>query len=103
MESWQQILITIVTVLGSGTAWNFYSQRMKLKAEQRKEDSVNSDTNLYRDDLRSRVRNLEELLAKSADEKDDLRKRILTLTEEVAQLRTENNYLKREIDILKSK
>jgi|DEB0MinimDraft_10_1074344.scaffolds.fasta_scaffold28085_4 cell division protein FtsB len=103
MESWQQILITVITVLGSGTAWNFYSQRMKLKAEQKKEESINSDTNLYRDDLRGRVIKLEELLAKGAEEKDEMRQRILILTEQVAQLRTENSYLKREIDILKSR
>ena len=72
-----------------------------MRAEERKEDMVNSDTHLYRDDLKNRVRNLEELLARSADEKDEMRKKILDLTAEVHTLRVKVDYLERENQALK--
>ena len=88
-----QIAITIVTVLGSGAAFQFYTNKMKLRAEERKEEMFNNDTHLYRDDLKNRVRNMEELLARSADEKDELRQRILDLTAEVHSLRVKVDFL----------
>jgi len=103
MESWIQIAITIVTVLGSGAAFQFYTNRMKLKAEKEKEYNANSDTMLYRDDLKARVRNLEELLAHSADEKDTLRNQILELTAEVHSLRVKVEFLEKENERLKMK
>lgn len=96
-----QILITVVTVLGSGAAFQFYTNKMKMRAESRKEDLANSDTHLYRDDLKNRVRNLEELLARSADEKDEMRKKILDLTAEVHTLRVKVDFLERENQALK--
>jgi hypothetical protein len=96
-----QIAITVVTVLGSGAAFQFYTNKMKLRAEQRKEDLVNSDTHLYRDDLKNRVRNLEELLARAADEKDELRQKVLDLTAEVHALRVKVDFLERENQGLK--
>ena len=47
------------------------------------------------------MRNLEELLARSADEKDDLRKKILELTAEVHTLRVKVDFLERENQALK--
>lgn len=96
-----QIAITIVTVLGSGAAFQFYTNKMKLRAEERKEEMFNNDTHLYRDDLKNRVRNMEELLARSADEKDELRQRILDLTAEVHSLRVKVDFLERENQALK--
>lgn len=96
-----QIAITIVTVLGSGAAFQFYTNRMKLRAEERREDLVNNDTHLYRDDLKNRVRNLEELLARSADEKDEMRIKILELTAEVHALRVKVEFLEKENSLLK--
>jgi predicted nuclease with TOPRIM domain len=101
MDSWIQILVTVVTVLGSGAAFQFYTNKMKLRAEERKDEMVNSDTHLYRDDLKNRVRNMEELLARSADEKDELRQRILDLTAEVHSLRVKVDFLERENQALK--
>ena len=95
------IVITIVTVLGSGAAFQFYTNKMKLRAEERKEEMFNNDTHLYRDDLKNRVRNMEELLARSADEKDELRQRILDLTAEVHSLRVKVDFLERENQALK--
>ena len=103
MDSWVQILVTVVTVLGSGAAFTFYTNRMKMKAQQRKDDSANSDTMLYRDDLKNRVRNLEELLAHSANEKDELRNQILELTAEVHSLRVKVDFLEKENERLKMK
>lgn len=98
-----QIAITIVTVLGSGAAFQFYTNKMKLRAEERKEEMFNNDTHLYRDDLKNRVRNLEELLARAADEKDELRQKVLDLTAEVHSLRVKVDFLERENQALKMK
>jgi predicted nuclease with TOPRIM domain len=96
-----QIAITVVTVLGSGAAFQFYTNRIRLRAEERREDLVNNDTHLYRDDLKNRVRNLEELLARSADEKDEMRIKILELTAEVHALRVKVEFLEKENSLLK--
>lgn len=101
MDSWIQILITVVTVAGSGAAFQFYTSRMKIKAEKEKDLAQNSDGIQYRDDLKNRVRNLEELLARSADEKDDMRQKILDLTAEVHSLRVKVDFLERENQALK--
>ena len=58
---------------------------------------------LYRDDLKNRVRNLEALVAQSAQEKDELRDLVLKLTEEVSALRIKVEYLEKENDRLKNK
>jgi len=57
----------------------------------------------YRDDLKNRVRNLEAMLASSADEKDELRNKVLTLTEEVSALRIKVEFLEKENERLKNK
>jgi predicted nuclease with TOPRIM domain len=101
MDSWIQILVTVVTVAGSGAAFQFYTNRMKMRADERKEEMFNNDTHLYRDDLKNRVRNLEELLARAADEKDELRQKVLDLTAEVHTLRVKVDYLERENQALK--
>ncbi len=58
---------------------------------------------LYRDDLKNRVRNLEALLAASAEEKEELRAIVLKLTEEVSVLRTKVEFLEKENERLKNK
>lgn len=61
-----------------------------------------TDQNMYRDDLRERVRNLEKLLSISADEKDEMRQQILSLTEEVGVLRTKVAFLEKENERLRN-
>ena len=62
------IVVTLITVLGSTAAWDYYKKRMELRKQ---EDSQEQDEkNLYRDDLKDRVRKLEELLDDSAKQKD---------------------------------
>ena len=53
--------------------------------------------------LKTRVRNLESLLANSSEEKDKLRDQVLELVAEVHSLRVEVDYLKKENERLKNK
>jgi len=94
MDSTQQILITLGTIAGSAGLWKFFEARLKLKAEQRKDDIQNNDGVQYRDDLKNRVEKMSLAL-------EDANSKILELTQKVAELETENRYLHREIDILK--
>lgn len=101
MDPWAQILITVISVLGSGAIWQYLGTRLKLKTFERKEKLQNNDGVQYRDDLKDRVRNLESLLALSSDEKDELRNKVLLLTQEVSALRVKVEFLEKENDRLK--
>jgi len=103
MDNLTQIKITVATVAGSAGIWKFFEARLKVKAEERKNDIQNNDGVQYRDDLKDRVRNLEALLAKSADEKDELRDTVLKLTGEVQALRVKVEFLEKENERLKMK
>lgn len=103
MDNITQIIITVATVAGSAGIWKFFEARLKVKAEQKKEETQNSDGVQYRDDLKDRVRNMESLLARSADEKDELRQQVLALTAEVHALRVKVEFLEKENDRLKNK
>ena len=103
MDNLTQIIITIATVAGSAGIWKFFEARLKVKAEQRRNDIQNNDGVQYRDDLKDRVRNLEALLARSADEKDELRDKVLELTGEVQALRVKVEFLEKENERLKMK
>jgi hypothetical protein len=84
MDNVWSVLITVVTVLGSATAFRFYEKRSMRK--ERDEDFI-------RHDCKDRISKLEALLAESSKEKDEMRKQILDLVGEVAALRTEIKYL----------
>ena len=94
MENSTQIILAVVTLLGSAGIWRYAEARLKVRAEQKKDEQSASDTVLYRDDLRNRVEEMEEALKQA-------NKEILELTQKVAKLETENSFLRREIDILK--
>jgi hypothetical protein len=100
MDNITTAVVTLITVLFSAGAWKFYETKMKLKAELMKGEK--NDQNMYRDDLRERVRNLERLLNVSADEKDEMREQILSLTEEVGVLRTKVAFLEKENERLRN-
>ena len=102
MDNLTQIIITIATVAGSSGVWKFFEARLKVKAEERKDSVQNNDGVQYRDDLKDRVRNLENLLAKSADEKDELRDKVLELTSEVSSLKVKVEFLEKENERLKN-
>jgi predicted nuclease with TOPRIM domain len=103
MNDWVQILITAVGVLGSASVWKYMEARLKTKAEEKKTELQNDDGVQYRDDLKDRVRNMEALLARSADEKDELREQVLALTAEVHALRVKVDFLSKENERLKNK
>ena len=85
-----QLLLTVVGVFGSTTAFRFYdrwaSRKAKEEAEMRKVER--DDQNSVRDDLRERVASLESKLEAEYREKFDLLKAIADLKAEVASLRT---------------
>jgi len=103
MDNITQIIITVATVAGSAGIWKFFEARLRVKSEEKKTERENSDGVQYRDDLKNRVRNLEQLLAASADEKDELRNQVLALTQEVSALRVKVEFLEKENDRLKNK
>ena len=103
MDNFGQIAITAIGVLGSASIWKYFESRLKVKAEQRKNQRENSDTNQYRDDLKNRVKNLESLLAQSSDEKAEMRKQILNLTAEINELRVKVEFLTKENQRLANK
>jgi septal ring factor EnvC (AmiA/AmiB activator) len=78
------LLITVITVLGSTTAFRYYEKRAMHKER---------DDDFIRHDCKDRISKLEALLEESAKEKDEMRKQILELVSEVASLRTEIKYL----------
>jgi hypothetical protein len=94
------VLVTMMTVLFSAGAWKFYEKRIKLKTDLEREDRT--DQNMYRDDLRDRVRRLEQLLTDGALEKDVMRDQILSLTKEVTALHVKVEYLEKENQRLKN-
>jgi predicted RNase H-like nuclease (RuvC/YqgF family) len=78
------IIVTIVTVLGSASAWRYYEKRALRK--EKSEDYM-------KDECRERIAKLEVLLERSSAEKDELRNKILELTREVAELRVKVEFL----------
>lgn len=84
INSLYTVIITVVTVLGSTSAWRFYEKRAMSK--ERTE-------NFMKDDCRERISKLELLLEKSSVEKNDMRDKILELTREVAELRVKVEFL----------
>jgi predicted nuclease with TOPRIM domain len=103
MDNITQIIITVATVAGSAGIWKFFEARLRVKSEEKKSQIENSDGVQYRDDLKNRVRNMEALLASSAEEKDELRNQVLALTAEVNALRVKVEFLEKENDRLKNK
>lgn len=81
------VLVTIVTVLGSASAWRFYEKRA-LRRER--------DEDYLRLDFKDRILKLEALLDESSREKEEMRNTILRLTEQVGQLSIKVEYLQKE-------
>lgn len=97
MES-KELIVAVVTILGSGAAFKFYESFIKSKKEEarelRQEKREDNPEAMFRDDLLKRVNEMSTSLETAQSE-------ILRLTQKVAELETENKYLQREIDILK--
>lgn len=88
----QAILITIITILGSGAAFQFYEKRMRFKREVNKEDK--SEQTLWRDDLRAEVDRLRGMVDEHRDIIMSLTAENSTLKERVTHLEKENERLK---------
>ena len=83
-ESIWTVLITVVGVLGSASAWRFYE-----KKSMRKE----RDEEFIRHDCKDRIAKLEALLQSASKEKDEMRQTILKLTQQVAELTVKVDFL----------
>lgn len=94
------IIVSLGTVLFSAGAWSFYENRMKLKAKESQHEKT--EQNMYRDDLKNRVKRLEELLEQSSTREIALQKQVLELTEEVSALRIKVDFLEKENQRLKN-
>jgi hypothetical protein len=81
------VIITIITVLGSASAWRYYEKRAMRKEK---------DEEFIRHDCRDRISKLEALLEESSKEKDEMRSTILILTEKVSALTVKVEFLQRE-------
>ena len=81
------VLITVVTVLGSASAWRFYEKRAMRKER---------DEEFIRHECKDRIAKLEVLLQESSREKDEMRATILKLTEQVSALAVKVEYLQKE-------
>ena len=81
------VLVTLVTVLGGGSAWRYYEKRAMRKER---------DEEFVRHDCKDRITKLEALLENSAKEKDEMRSTILKLTEQVAALAVKVEFLQKE-------
>ena len=82
------VLITIVTVLSSASAWRYYEKRAENKEKSE---------NYIKDELKNRISKLETSLEKELKDKSDLNAEILRLTGEVSSLRTKCEFLEKEI------
>ena len=87
------VLGTIVTVLGSASAWRFYEKRAMHKEK---------DEDFIRHDCKDRISKLEALLEYSGKEKDELRTMILDLTKKVAELKVTVDFLRVENEKLET-
>jgi len=94
-----QTIITIVTVLGSAGAWQFYQSRLKIKHQERKEDK--GEQTLFRDDLRERVAVLEEKLEQAHKEKAETQERLSVVMTELAEYKVRLEFLEKENDRLR--
>ena len=92
-NSFYTVLITVVTVLGSASAWKYYEKRAINKERQE---------SFMKDECRERIAKLEVLLERSSKEKDDMREEILKLTSQVSELRVKVEFLEKENKELKS-
>lgn len=101
MEQYYTIIITIVSVLGSAGAWQFYQNRMKLKYQAEKEDKT--DMNLYRDDLRERVAVLEEKLEQERNQKEKTAGELAKVMTQLTEYKVRLEFLEKENERLKYK
>jgi hypothetical protein len=84
------VLITLIGVLGGGSAWRYYEKRAIRKER---------DEEFIRHDCKDRIAKLEALLQAASKEKDEMRRTILKLTEQVSALSVKVEFLTNEKSI----
>ena len=90
-ESVWTVVITIVGVLGSTSAWRFYEKRSMRKER---------DDEFIRHDCKDRIAKLEALLQSASKEKDEMRQTILKLTEQVSALSVKVEFLQNGKEVI---
>jgi len=95
------LIVTVVGILGSAGAWQFYAKRMELKAKEKVEDK--GEQNLYRDDLRERVAKLEQMLTTERETSNSYRIEITELKTTMAEYKVRLEFLEKENLRLKGK
>jgi len=96
MDNFLQITLAVIGVLGSASVWRYFEAKLKSNIEEKRFELQNNEGVQYRNDLKTRVTNLEDLLESCGKEKDTLRQQVLDLVAEVHALRVEVDYLKKE-------
>lgn len=86
MMDWTTIITTLLTCVFGAGAWKFYTYVVKTRAQQRTETI--DQHNVYRDDLRERVKQLEE-------SKDTCINQLSDLKAEVAALKMKIEFLEK--------
>ena len=66
-----QVLVTVLTVVGSAGIWKYLEARLKAKSDIKDQDLMQNDTVQFRDDLKQRVLRLETLLEESISDTAD--------------------------------
>lgn len=94
----QDLIIAVITILGSGAAFKFYENMVRNKREAarelRQEKRDENPETMFREDLLKRINEMSASL-------EEAQNTILNLTQRVAELETENKFLTREIDLIK--
>jgi len=86
MMDWTTIITTLLTCIFGAGAWKFYTYVVKTKAKQRTETM--DQHNVYRDDLRERVKQLE------AD-KDECINSLMEVKQELSALKVKVEFLEK--------
>jgi phage shock protein A len=83
----ENIILAVITVLGSGVVWSYLEKRAKERASQNDFIRVNCE---------QRITKLEDLLREASEEKNELREQVLVLSKLVAELQTRVEFFERE-------
>ena len=87
------VIITLITILGSTSAWKYYEKRAEVKRD---------DDNFVKQDCRERIAKLEVLLKESSEEKDKMRDNIILLTSQLSKLEVEVDFLRKDNEKLRA-
>lgn len=99
-ESLITIVVTIISVMGSQAAFQFYTHR--LSRRDREDDDRRQQEMKTNGDLRERVAVLESKLERAEREKDEMQQEMLKLVETLAAIKVEVEFLRKENAYLKS-